>query len=108
MASTNLNTMLKLSEVSEKLENSEYNPDNFPGIIWRPKNSYGVVVIMEDGRMMCTNIRSMEEVETIFKQLTKTLETEGVITPRSTCPNCNAVVDSEDVVCIDCGFLLQD
>lgn len=108
MASTNLNTMLKLSEVSEKLENSEYNPDNFPGIIWRPKNSYGVVVIMEDGRMMCTNIRSVEEVESLFNILTKTLEKEGVITPRITCPNCNAIVDAEDVVCIDCGFLLQD
>ena len=57
--------------------------------------------------MMCTNIRSIEEVEQLFKRLTNILETEGVITPRITCPNCNAVVDAEDVVCIDCGHMLQ-
>jgi transcription initiation factor TFIID TATA-box-binding protein len=108
MASTNLNTKIRLKEVSDKLKDSEYNPDNFPGVIWRPKNSYGVVVIMEDGRMMCTNVRSVEEVEKLFKKLTATLEKEGVITPRITCPNCNAVVDSEDVVCIECGHLLQN
>ncbi|MFW3146303.1 MAG: hypothetical protein ACMUIE_05780 [Thermoplasmatota archaeon] len=107
MASANLNTKLKLKEVADKMDDTEYNPDNFPGVIWRPKNSYGVVVIMDDGKMMCTNTRSIEEVEFLFKDLTSRMEKLGIITPRSTCPKCGAVVDSEDVVCIDCGFLLQ-
>ncbi|MFO8051535.1 MAG: hypothetical protein R6V01_07550 [Thermoplasmatota archaeon] len=107
IASTNLNTSIKLKDISEKLEDSEYNPDNFPGVIWRPKNSYGVIVIMEDGRIMCTNVRAEDEVETLFGRLIKIMENEGVITPRMTCPNCNAVVDAEDVVCVECGFMLQ-
>jgi transcription initiation factor TFIID TATA-box-binding protein len=107
MASSNLNAQIVLKNVAEKLDDSEYNPDNFPGVIWRPKNTYAVVIIMEDGRMMCTNVRSLEEVESLFRKLTKKLEESGVITPRITCPKCNSVVDSEDVVCIDCGYLLQ-
>jgi transcription initiation factor TFIID TATA-box-binding protein len=107
MASSNLNAKINLKDVSERLGDSEYNPDNFPGVIWRPKNTYAVVIIMDDGRLMCTNVRSLEEVESLFKKLTKKLEESGVITPRITCPNCSAVVDSEDVVCIECGFLLQ-
>jgi transcription initiation factor TFIID TATA-box-binding protein len=107
MASSNLNTKLKLKEVSEKLDDSEYNPDNFPGVIWRPKSSYGVVIIMEDGRLMCTNVRSIEDVDKIFDQLTKNMEKNGLITPRLSCSQCGAIVDAEDVVCIECGFLLQ-
>jgi len=107
MASSNLNANINLKEVAERLDDSEYNPDNFPGVIWRPKNTYAVVIIMGDGRMMCTNVRSLDEVESLFRKLTKKLEESRVITPRITCPSCNAVVDSEDVVCIECGFLLQ-
>ncbi len=107
MASSNLNTKLKLNEVAEKLEDSEYNPDNYPGVIWRPKSTYGVVIIMEDGRVMCTNMRSLEDVEKVFDLLTKKMEENGLITPRLTCSKCGAIVDIEDVVCIECGFLLQ-
>lgn len=107
IASSNLNSKLNLKDVAERLDDSEYNPENFPGVIWRPRNSYAVVVIMEDGKLMCTNVRSLQDVESLFKKLTKKLEESGVLTPRITCPNCNAVVDSEDVVCIECGYLLQ-
>ncbi|MBN1540371.1 MAG: hypothetical protein JW939_09525 [Candidatus Thermoplasmatota archaeon] len=108
MASSNINTRLNLVDVARKLDDSDYNPDNFPGVIWHPRNSYAVVVIMDDGKLMCTNTRSLQEVESLFKKLTKKLEESGLITPRMTCPNCNAVVDSEDVVCIECGYMLQD
>ncbi|MBN1389183.1 MAG: hypothetical protein JXA22_00920 [Candidatus Thermoplasmatota archaeon] len=107
MASSNINARLDLREVAEKLDDSDFSPENFPGVIWRPKNSYAVVVIMENGKLMCTNVRSVQEVESLFKKLTKKLEESGVITPRITCPNCNTVVDSEDMVCIECGYLLQ-
>ncbi len=107
MASMNLNTKLKLREISENIENTEYNPDNFPGVIWRPKNNYGVVIIMDDGRMMCTNTRSMDDVDSIFERVTKMMEEKGLITPRLSCPSCGAAVDGEDVVCIECGNLLQ-
>ena len=66
MASSNLNAKINLKDVSDRLEDSEYNPDNFPGVIWRPKNTYAVVIIMDDGRLMCTNVRSLEEVESLF------------------------------------------
>lgn len=108
VASTNLNTPLNLDKVSELLENTEYNPDNFPGVIWRPSTSYGVALIFDDGKLMCTNVRSVEEVDNLFKRLIKRLEELNIMTPRTTCPKCGAVVDSEDVVCIECGFLLQE
>ena len=107
MASSNLNVKLRLNDVAAKLEDCEYNPDNFPGVIWRPKSTFGVVIIMEDGRLMCTNVRSIEDVDKIFSKLTKKLEEKGLITPRLTCSKCGAIVDVEDVVCIECGNLLQ-
>ena len=107
IASSNLNSKLRLKDISEKLPESEYNPDNFPGVIWRPRSTYGVVVLMEDGRMMCTNVRSLDDVDALFKRVIKLLEEKGLITPRIACPSCGAVVDSEDVVCVECGQLLQ-
>jgi len=107
IASTSLNAKVDLQRIARELENTEFNPDNFPGVIWRPSAQYGVVLIFEDGRVMCTNTRSTEEVEELFKRLIKKLEEMKVLTPRVTCPSCNAVVDAEDVVCIECGHLLQ-
>lgn len=107
MASSNLNMKLKLEEVAEKLDDCEYNPDNFPGVIWRPKSSYGVVIITEDGRLMCTNVRSIDDVDKIFDLLIKKMEEKRLIKPRLTCPKCDAIIDAEDVVCIECGNLLK-
>ena len=107
IASTNLNQKLDLEDTAEKLENSEYNPGNFPGVIWRPPTQYGVALLFEDGRVMCTNTRSNEEVDELLGRLIKKLETLGILTPRASCPSCGAVVDAEDVVCIECGTLLQ-
>ncbi|MCU0799192.1 MAG: hypothetical protein MUC62_05915 [Candidatus Thermoplasmatota archaeon] len=107
IASSNLNSKLRLKEISEKLPDCEYNPENFPGVIWRPRSTYGVVVLMEDGRIVCTNVRTLEDVDALFKRVVKLLEEKGLITPRIACPSCGAVVDSEDVVCVDCGQLLQ-
>jgi transcription initiation factor TFIID TATA-box-binding protein len=107
IASTNLNSRINLPDVAKKLENVEYNPDNFPGAIWRPANSYGVALIFQDGRLMCTNTRSIQEVETIFKKLTKRLEELELINPRTSCPNCGAAIDTEDMVCIECGSLFN-
>ena len=107
IASTNVNNKLDLKVVSEKLENCEYNPDNFPGVIWRPTDFNAVALIFEDGRIMCTNVRSIEGVEDLFKSLIKRLEELAILAPRNTCPNCGAVVDTEDLVCIECGFPLQ-
>jgi len=107
IASTNLNTDIDLSKVSKVMDSVEYNPENFPGAIWRPPNSYGVAIIFSDGRLMCTNMRGLNEVEAIFNKLIKRMEELELINPRSTCPKCGAVVDTEDVVCIECGFLFN-
>ncbi len=107
IASTDLNQKMDLEDISGKLEHSEYNPGNFPGVIWRPPTQYGVALIFEDGRVMCTNTRSNDEIEELLSRLIKKLESLGVLTPRTTCPSCDAVVDAEDVVCIECGTLLQ-
>ena len=107
IASTNLKTELDLNDLSQKLEDSEYNPENFPGVIWRPSALNSVALIFEDGRVMCTNVRSLDGIESLFSSLIKRLEELEVLAPRTTCPNCGAVADSEDLVCIECGFPLQ-
>jgi transcription initiation factor TFIID TATA-box-binding protein len=107
IASTDVKTELDLKKISEVLENSEYNPDNFPGVIWRPSSMSSVAIIFKDGRMMCTNVRSVDGVDDIFSSLIRRLEQLGIMSPRATCPNCGAVTDSEDLVCIECGHPLQ-
>jgi len=107
IASTNLKTQLNLDQVAEKLEDTEYNQENFPGVIWRPQTLNSVALIFEDGRVMCTNVRSLDGIENLFNSLIRRMEELGILTPRTTCPNCGAVADSEDLVCIECGFPLQ-
>lgn len=107
IASANINTPIDLVALAAKLENVEYKPENFQAAIWRPANSYGVALVFSDGRLMCTNMRSVQDVENIFKKLVKRLEELEMINPRVACPHCGAAIDHEDMVCIECGGLIN-
>ena len=55
------------------LEKTEYEPEQFPGLIYRPEDSEGVVLLFASGRVVITGCRSVENANSIFSELSKTL-----------------------------------
>lgn len=73
VASGNLNIGVNLEEAAYKLENVMYEPEQFPGLIYRMTDPYVVLLIFSSGKMVITGAKREEEVELAVKNIYKTL-----------------------------------
>ncbi|WP_255170118.1 TATA-box-binding protein [Natrononativus amylolyticus] len=55
------------------LENTEYEPEQFPGLIYRPSNVDGVVLLFATGRVVITGCRSVDTADEIFADMNERL-----------------------------------
>ena len=68
VASGDLHTNIDLNMAAIVLENTMYEPEVFPGIIYRMQEPKAVFLIFSTGRIVCTGARQKEIVkEAIFK-----------------------------------------
>ena len=79
IASCNISEKLDLNEVAKGLDGSEYNPDRFPGVIFRFKKPRVVMLIFDSGKIMCTSARSVEDVEFVMTEIEKMLKEKKLI-----------------------------
>jgi len=57
-----------------------YEPEQFPGLIYRMADPKTVILVFASGKLVCTGIRKEEEVNRAVEKLRQTLEQFGVIT----------------------------
>jgi len=73
VASAKLEGKLNLDKIAFKLENSEYEPEQFPGLVYRMKEPKVAFLLFGSGKIVCTGGRSTrdvnEAVEKIFNKL---------------------------------------
>lgn len=55
------------------LERIEYEPEQFPGLVYRPAGSEGVFLLFTSGKIVITGLPSTEAAETAYRSLVKTL-----------------------------------
>ncbi|AKU08303.1 TATA-box-binding protein [Haloferax gibbonsii] len=55
------------------LEKTEYEPEQFPGLIYRPDSGECVVLIFATGKVVITGARELEIAEKTFEELRETL-----------------------------------
>ena len=79
VASADLSRRIDLEDMATKLEITIYDPEQFPGLIYRQKDTKGVLLIFANGRLVCSGARSLVDVEKAINQLSKTLETNDLI-----------------------------
>lgn len=73
VASATLNVEVPLEKVVSQLEGMEYEPEQFPGVVYRMKEPKAAALIFGSGKIVCTGGRSTrdvnEAVEKIFNKL---------------------------------------
>ena len=72
--STSLNHDIPLEKMAATLSNTEYNPEQFPGLVIRVKEPKTSALIFSSGKVVCTGARSMDKVEESIKKIIKSLE----------------------------------
>ncbi|MBS3165277.1 TATA-box-binding protein [Candidatus Woesearchaeota archaeon] len=74
VVSTALEEDIPLEKMAATLPNTEYNPEQFPGLVIRIKEPKTSALIFSSGKVVCTGARSMEKVEESIGQIIKALE----------------------------------
>ncbi|HDS59895.1 MAG TPA: TATA-box-binding protein [Thermoplasmatales archaeon] len=61
------------------LENTEYEPEIFPGIVYRMEDLGVVLLLFSSGKIVCTGARKTQQVEQAVDQLRRELEAKGLL-----------------------------
>jgi transcription initiation factor TFIID TATA-box-binding protein len=74
VVSASLEHDIPLEKMAATLSNTEYNPEQFPGLVIRIKEPKTSALIFSSGKIVCTGARSMDKVEESIKKIIKSLE----------------------------------
>ncbi|MBU0456517.1 MAG: TATA-box-binding protein [Nanoarchaeota archaeon] len=72
--SSSLEKDIPLEKMAATLPNTEYNPEQFPGLVLRIKEPKTSALIFSSGKIVCTGARNMEDVERSIQSIIKCLK----------------------------------
>lgn len=78
VVSTSLEHDVPLEKMAATLSNTEYNPEQFPGLVIRIKEPKTSALIFSSGNVVCTGARSLEKVQESIGKIIKSLEKIGI------------------------------
>jgi len=81
VVSASLNHDVPLEKMAATLSNTEYNPETFPGLVFRMKLNEGketTALIFSSGKIVCTGAENLDQVHESLKKIIKSLEKMNV------------------------------
>lgn len=78
VASVNFHKDIPLMQVAKELRNTEYDPEQFPGLVLKLENPDVSSLVFSSGRIVCTGAKNRDEVERAVEKITKQLEEAGI------------------------------
>ena len=67
VASTKFADKLDLDVIAQSLEDAEYEPEQFPGLVYRLKIPKTATLLFRSGAANCTGAKTIEDVRTSIK-----------------------------------------
>ena len=74
VVSASLEKDIPLIKLAEALPNTEYNPEQFPGLVMRIKEPKTSALIFSSGKIVCTGARSMAKVKEAIQKIIQNVE----------------------------------
>ena len=79
VASSELGANLNLNRIAFELVGTEYEPEQFPGLVYRLDEPKVVFLLFSSGNLVCTGGRHYEDVKKGIEQLEENLEEIGAL-----------------------------
>src|SRR5436189_5521234 len=95
--STSLGHELDLKAIALALGGSEYEPEQFPGLIYRIKEPKTAILLFRSGKVVCTGAKSLENVKTAIDLVAKQIEAAGIPITKDPEIEVQNIVDSSDL-----------
>jgi len=78
VATTSLGKSISLMKLARSGANTEYNPEQFPGLVLRIKKPKSAVLVFSSGNLVCTGTKSIEQVKEVIANVIKVIRKIGV------------------------------
>ncbi len=78
VATTSLGKPISLTQLAKSQSNTEYNPEQFPGLVLRIKEPKSAVLVFSSGNLVCTGTKSVAQVKQVINQVIKQIAKIGV------------------------------
>jgi len=79
VASTVFAEKLDLDMIAQSLAEAEYEPEQFPGLVYRIKEPKVALLLFSSGKIVCAGARSTEDALKAVEKLSKELNSLGLI-----------------------------
>ncbi len=97
VASTSLGGELDLQAIALALGGAEYEPEQFPGLIYRLKEPKTATLLFRSGKVVCTGAKSLEDVRTAIRTVAGQIESAGIEIDRDPDIEVQNIVASSDL-----------
>ena len=77
VASTTISNELNLDALVVALPDTEYEPEQFPGLVMRVKEPKAAVLLFSSGKAVCAGARSFKDIESVIDQVRERLKSIG-------------------------------
>lgn len=77
VAYAKISELLDMEIISEKIPKSSYNPDEFNGVSIKFDDLKIAVIILSNGKLVCTGVKKIQDAESIIKKIAKQVKDIG-------------------------------
>src|SRR4030065_2690149 len=74
VATTSLGKPVSLTKLARTQSNTEYNPEQFPGLVLRVEKPKSAVLVFSSGNLVCTGTKSIAQVRQVIDAVIKQLK----------------------------------
>ncbi len=78
VASASAGAPLDLQKISMTLEDAEYVPEKFPGLIYRIKDPKTALLLFSSGKLVCTGAKSVKMANEVVQRVMKQIREMGI------------------------------
>jgi transcription initiation factor TFIID TATA-box-binding protein len=77
VVSADIHTDLDLNYITREIKNTEFEPEQFPGLVYKINSPKTSTLVFSTGKLICTGARSIGDAEIAIKKIVKNLQKIG-------------------------------
>ncbi len=77
VVSADIHTNLDLNYITREIKGTEFEPEQFPGLVYKINSPKTSTLVFSTGKLICTGARSIEDAEIAIKKIVKSLKKIG-------------------------------
>jgi len=74
----NISEKIDLDQIAQKIQDIEYNPKRFPGLIMKVKNSNVKIMIFSDGKILINGLKKVANKNQIINKIIESIKEAGI------------------------------